>query len=172
MEHAGITVHIKNTYRPIQTSYLLYYSWEVKKGKISSTNVPAFKPVGDQEPVDICWLHTSAGGTPQIAASVKAAANLYNALRPDPKLKMPAFPSLHNVGKAVDMTTTWKQKTITIVNGQGKLVDMNTLPHSGLNLQLMAVGLTFTVHHFCYPAGTCKTMTPADDRNHWSTTGH
>ena len=174
MEHAGINVDIKSTYRPIQWAYLAHYSWLIKKGKMSPIKVPAFSPTGDQEPVDICWVHTSADGALDVTTSRAAAAALVKALKVDPTLTTaPAFPSRHNLGDAIDMTTTWDKGTITILNDQGKEVEISAWPHNGLNRQLMAVGLTYHLHHFCYDAHpACMTKTPASDRNHWSDNGH
>lgn len=173
MDQAGITVHVISTRRPLQRAYLMHYSWRIAKGKINPKNVPKFNPGPGQPPVNICWVHTNSSGTEDLPASVAAAQQMVKAYHIDPKLPFaPALNSLHTAGLAIDMTTTWDQPTITIVDGSGHAIPINTTPHSGLNTQLMAVGLTYFVHHFCYPPGTCQTKVPANDANHWSVNGH
>lgn len=173
MQQAGITVSVVQTLRPPERAYLMHYSWLIVKGKIDPKNVPKFTPAAGQLPVDICWVHTKAGGAEDLPASVAAAQQMVSAYHIDPNLTVaPALTSLHTKGLAIDMKTTWTQPAITIADNSGNPVTINTTPRSGLNTHLMAVGLTYGVHHFCYPAGTCATAGPGGDANHWSATGH
>lgn len=173
MGNAGITVHVNSTRRPLQRAYLMHYSWLIWKGKIDPKDVPKFQPEAGQAPVNICWVHTNSSGGEDLPASVAAATQMVNGYKIAGLKVAPAFPhSLHIDGLAIDMNTTWNQPSVTIVDGAGNNVIINTTPHSGLNKQLMAVGLTYGVHHFCYPAGTCATKVPSDDSIHWSVNGH
>jgi len=178
MQQAGITppgFSVNSTRRPLQRAYLMHYSWLIWKGQIDPKNVPKFKPEAGQEPVNICWVHTNPSGAEDLPASVAAAQQMVNAYHTAGLKVEPQLQSLHTKGLAIDMNTDWTQSTITIVEilkGNPHDVTIDTTPHSGLNTQLMAVGLTYGVHHFCYPPGTCSTKVPSDDAIHWSATGH
>lgn len=178
MRSAGITVVPLSTLRPPERAYLMHYSWLINSprpppnGHLSPEAVPAFVPAGRQSSVDICWVHTR-GDSVDLPASIAAAAQMVSAFHIDKKLKVaPALKSLHTMGLAIDMRTTWSQSTITIVDGNGHSVVISTSPRTGLNSKLMAVGATYGVFHFCYPPGTCKEHVPADDPKHWSVNGH
>ena len=77
-------------------------------------------------------------------------------------MNAPAYPTQHLAGLAIDMTTTWTASTITIINGSGQAVKIDTLPHSGLNATLIEVGATYGVIHF---------KNAVMDPNHWSSNG-
>jgi hypothetical protein len=164
MTAAGIKETTITTLRPPQRAYLLHYSWMITKGQIDPADVPDFVPASGQAAVDICWVHTNSDGEEDLAASIRAAKQMVSAFGIDPNLKVaPALNSLHTQGLAIDMKTTWSSKKITIVNGSGMSVIINTTPHSGLNSQLIAVGATYGVIHF---------LKAAKDPNHWSVNGH
>jgi hypothetical protein len=172
MRQAGISVPPKSisTRRPLQRQYLMYYSWLIANKQMDPKNVPKFKPPAGQAPVNICWVHTNASHTEDLRASVAAAQQMVDAYH---IVADPGQQSRHTEGLAIDMNTTWTQPSITIANGDGTPpTTIDTTPHTGLNKQLMAVGLTYGVHHFCYPPGTCKTKVPAKDPIHWSDNGH
>lgn len=178
MRSAGITVVPLSTLRPPQRAYMMHYSWLIDSsrpppnGHLSPEVVPAFVPAAGQSSVDICWVHTRAGGV-DLPASVAAAGQMVSAFNIDKKLKVaPALRSLHTRGLAIDMRTTWSKGKITVVNGSGHDITINTTPQDGLNAQLMAIGTTYGVFHFCYPPGTCKKAVPSGDANHWSVNGH
>lgn len=171
MDQAGITVGVNSTLRPLQRAYLMHYSWLIAHDKINPKDVPKFQPPAGQAPVNICWMHTNPSGAEDLAASVAAAQQMVGAYHIASKVA-PALTSQHTKGLAIDMNTTWTQPSITIVDGSGQNVPVNTTPHSGMNTDLMAIGLTYHVHHFCYPPGTCATAVPADDPIHWSNNGH
>ena len=171
MQKAGIHVSVISTFRPRERAYLMHYTWLIRFKDLSPADVPPFKPEGNQEPVDICWLHYNKSGGIDMAASVKAAIQLEEKLGIDPTLtESPKEDSNHTKGLAIDMTTTWSATTIAIVDGNGHTVKIDTNPHTGLNLQLMAVGKTYGVIHFCYQ--TCTKNVPGGDKNHWSVNGH
>ena len=60
---------------------------------------------------------------------------------------------------AIDMTITW-QGTLSIVDAQGGLVKIATLPRTGDNLALHQVGATYSV------------LKLVGDPPHWSDDGH
>ncbi|WP_146087266.1 hypothetical protein [Thermomonospora echinospora] len=162
MRQAGIKVTVHATYRPPQRAYLMHYSWLIAKRRINPENVPAFKPTGRQQSVDICWVRVKDGKT-DLAASVAAAQSMVNAFGIDPELTVaPALTSRHTTRQAIDMSTTWSARSITIRNAAGRAVTINTTPHTALNARLIAVGATYDVIHF---------RPPVRDKNHWSTDG-
>lgn len=164
MTHAGIAERTLDTLRPPERAYLMHYSWLIAKKKIDPRNVPAFAPKRGQATVDICWVHASAPGVPDLAASVSAAQQMVRAFGIDPRLKVaPALNSLHTRGLAIDMATTWNGQDITILDADGHPVTIDTVPHDGANSQLIAVGATYGVIHL-QPA--------SNDPNHWSVNGH
>jgi hypothetical protein len=171
MQKAGIAVGVNSTRRPLQRAYLMHYSWLIANNKIDPRDVPKFHPAAGQEPVNICWVRTNSSGADDLPASIAAAQQMVSDYHIASKVA-PQLNSLHTKGLAIDMNTTWSQPVITIVDGSGHDVPINTTPQDGLNTQLMAVGLTYFVHHFCYPAGACDTDVPAQDPIHWSVNGH
>lgn len=74
----------------------------------------------------------------------------------------PALNTLHTSREAIDITITWTG-TLNIANKDGTITEINTLPRTGMNLQLKVFGATYGVKKFV--GGNA-------DRPHWSTTGH
>jgi len=70
MENAETTAGANSTRRPLQRAYLMHYSWLIANDKIDPKNVPKFNPPAGQAPVNICWVHTKAGGAEDLPASV------------------------------------------------------------------------------------------------------
>ena len=71
----------------------------------------------------------------------------------------PSLTSLHIFGKAIDMDIAWDGKlAMRRRNGASKTIA--SLPRSGLNHELWAVGATFGV------------LKLPSDPPHWSSTGH
>jgi hypothetical protein len=164
MQLAGITVTVINTLRPPEQAYLMHYSWLIAKGQIDPADVPPFVPGPGQRPVDICWQHTGSSGAEDLAASVGAAKEMVRGYHISPGLAVaPALDSLHTKGLAIDMTTTWSNARITIVDGTGHPVTISTTPRNGLNSGLIAVGATYGVIHY---------LNAAADPTHWSANGH
>jgi hypothetical protein len=121
-------------------------------------------PAPGQQPVGICWQHTDARGAEDLAASVGAAKEMARGYHISPRLAVaPALNSLHTDGLAIDMTTTWSNARITIVDGTGHPVTISTTPHNGLNSRLIAVGATYGVIHY---------LNTTADSDHWSVNGH
>ncbi len=163
MTAAGIDERTISTLRPYQRAYLMHYAWLIAKRKIDPRKVPAFVPKPGQEKVNICWVHATAAGVPDVAASIAAAEKMLPALGIDPNLKIaPALDSNHTRGQAIDMTTTWTRRRIRIDEANGHRVTIDTRPRDGQNAELIRVGATYGVIH----------LQPAvKDPNHWSING-
>jgi hypothetical protein len=71
----------------------------------------------------------------------------------------PSLKSLHIFGKAIDMSITW-DGLLKIKQKNGTRRTIRTLPRSGLNHDLWAVGVTYGMFKL------------ASDAPHWSSTGH
>ncbi|MFJ5548128.1 hypothetical protein [Streptomyces sp. NPDC093225] len=164
MRGGGISVTPEATRRPVQRAYMMHYAWLIWKKQISADKVPAFKPAKGQAGVDICWQHTDANGTYDKAASLAAATAMVKAFKITGLKVAPSLTSLHVRGLAIDMSTTWSARSITVTDHSGRRVTIATTPHSGLNTKLIAVGRTYGVIHY--------SPRPSDDATHWSTTGH
>jgi hypothetical protein len=71
----------------------------------------------------------------------------------------PALTSLHIFGKAIDMSSGWKG-ALKVKQKNGTSKTIGSLPRTGLNHQLWAVGVTYGV------------LKLPSDPPHWSSTGH
>jgi hypothetical protein len=71
----------------------------------------------------------------------------------------PSLKSPHIFGKAIDMSITW-DGTLRIKKKDGIRKTIRTLPRTGYNHDLWAVGATYGV------------LKLASDPPHWSSTGH
>jgi hypothetical protein len=126
----------------------MHWSWKIVHG----THPAAVPPLAG---VDIEWVH------PVAAASVEAARQMVHAFDMDGLRTPPALRSLHNERNAIDMTIAWSGTT-TIADQRGTPVRIATLPRTGMNRELQAVGASY---------GVTKFIGGAADRPHWSTTG-
>jgi hypothetical protein len=150
LHQAGASVTITATYRPPQRAYLMHYAYEIAKKGLDPRNVPSR---GD---VPICWVHTNADGSINLAQSRQAAAQMVKAYG---IVHEPSLTSNHTKGLAIDMNISWLG-TLHITNANGKVVSISTLPRSGMNTQLWSVGATYQVFKL------------ASDPPHWSYNGH
>jgi hypothetical protein len=148
MRDAHIRVIISATYRPPERSYLMHWSWKIVHG----TN-PAAVP--SLPGVDIEWVHPAA------AASLEAAKQMVHAFDMGGLHTPPALRSLHNERQAIDMTIGWNG-TVTITDARGAPVRITSLPRTGMNRALQAVGASY---------GVTKFIGGESDKPHWSTTG-
>ena len=149
MKQAGMKVVINSAYRPSKRSYLMHYSWRIAKNGLDPKKVPPMQGV------DINWDH----GTKE--ESVKAAREMTIAFDTHTLQTKPAIRSQHNFGLAIDINVSW-EKTTEIKDAAGNLVKINTLPRTGMNKQLAAVGKTY---------GVQKYRGPGRDFPHWSNNG-
>ncbi|WP_139236231.1 peptidoglycan-binding domain-containing protein [Rugamonas rubra] len=149
MKQAGMKVVINSTYRAPKRSYLMHYSWRIAKNGLDPEKIPSMQGV------DINWNH----GTKE--KSVKAAKDMTLAFDTHTLQTKPALRSQHNSGLAIDINVSWG-KTVEIKDADGNLVKINTLPRTGMNKQLIAVGKTY---------GVQKYRGPGRDFPHWSNNG-
>ncbi|MDR5760979.1 hypothetical protein [Caballeronia sp. LZ035] len=146
MQDGHATVKVSSTYRPLERAYLMHYAYALAHDEVKPKDVPA------QSGVDIVWDH----GDP--AASKRAAQAMVDAYD---IAKEPALHSRHTEHKAIDMTIYWAG-TLTLVDGDGTRVTIDSGPRDGTNRKLVKVGKTF---------GVVKAMF-AGDPPHWSSDGH
>jgi len=149
MTSAGIAVRISNTFRPIPRSYLMHWCWEIAAKNVKAEDVPAMNGV------NINWVHPTA------EASIAAANKMVKAFEMGNLKTSPALQSLHNVGRAIDMSISWTD-TVTVKDADGKLIKLKTTPRTGMNRQLKTVGASYGVKKFI---GGHK------DKPHWSDNG-
>lgn len=149
MIEAGIKVKIDATYRPIQRSYLMHWSWRIVNDGIDPATIPPMAGV------EIEWQHPTAAG------SLKAANDMVDALSIRRLRTKPALRSQHNFRLAIDMSLSWSG-TVSVVDANGDLVHIKALPRTGMNRQLIEVGATY---------GVRKYVGGSRDVPHWSNNG-
>ena len=149
MIEAGMQVRISSTYRPLKRSYLMHWCWQIQYKYVQPEDVPPMAGV------DINWVH------PTPAASLEAAKQMVRAFDMNALNTAPALRSLHNEGNAIDMSISWTG-TVSVEDANGKLVEVKTLPRSGMNSQLKAIGASYGVKKF---------VGGAKDKPHWSING-
>lgn len=154
---AGATVSISATLRPSQRAYLMHWCWSIVNVNADPQAIPSLAGV------NIAWAHTNAQGAYDTAASVAAAQAMVNAYGMQNLNTAPALnSSKHIAGLAVDMSISWTG-TLTINNQSGTAVEIATLPRTGMNTALHAVGATY---------GVVKFVGGDADKPHWSDDGH
>jgi hypothetical protein len=146
---AGADLTISATYRPLERAWLMAYAWSIAREKLSPAKVPA------NPAIDIDWVYRRPNGRIDYVASRKAAEDMVQGY--DIAFK-PALTSQHTARLAIDMTISWPA-TLSIVNAQGKTVAITSLPRSGSNADLIAVGATY------------KVIKLVSDPPHWSVDG-
>jgi hypothetical protein len=146
---AGARIDISATLRPPERAYLMHFSFLIHTGEVDPRDVPG------RAGVEIDWVHRRANGTPDLPAAVAAAAAMVEGYGIAFK---PSLTSLHTVGKAIDMTISWDGK-LTVAQKNGRPKEIASVPRSGLNHDLWAVG------------GTYGVIKLASDPPHWSATG-
>lgn len=150
LKNAGSTVIISATHRPPERAYLMHYCDLIASNKISPDAVPSMPGV------DIEWVHKDASGKMDKVKSMAAAKAMKTAYNIK---KLAALNSNHIRGLAIDMTISWTG-SLTIAKADGKKTTISTVPKSGMNPALHAVGKTYNVHKLI------------SDRPHWSFDGH
>lgn len=150
MKAAGAIVTVSSTRRPDERAWLMHHAWKVHKQTLNPQNVPA------KAGVNIEWVHRTAGGAVDLAASRKAATAMVNGYG---IAFQPAINSRHTEGRAIDMSIKWTG-TLTVNKKNGTPTSISDAPRNGFNTQLRSVGKTYGV-----------TKHPTDPP-HWSTDGH
>jgi hypothetical protein len=146
----GGTVTINATLRPPERAYLMHWSFAINAGEVDPDDVPPHAGV------DIEWVHKKANGSPDMPKSREAAAAMVHAYG---IVHRPSLTSLHIFGKAIDMKIGWSG-TLKVKQKNGTEKSIGSLPRTGLNHELWAVGATYGV------------LKLATDPPHWSSTGH
>ena len=141
LSDAGAAVSIAATLRPPERAYLMHYSFLIARGGADPSGVPAMPGV------DIQWAHDEA------KSAAEAMVRGYDIVF------QPVLASRHTQGLAIDMDITW-QGSLTIADAQGVTTTIASLPRSGGNGALQAVGNSYGVKKL------------ATDPPHWSSDGH
>jgi hypothetical protein len=150
IQAGGGHVSISNTFRPVQRAYMMHWCYAIFRNGFDPANVPPFPGVA------IEWVH------PTLAQSVHAAKKMLEDFQMMNLNTSPALQSLHSVRKAIDMRIWWSNN-LSIRARNGDMVVIDTMPRTGMNVQLKEVGATY---------GVIKYVNGAADKPHWSTTGH
>ncbi len=150
IREGGGKIKISATLRPPERAYLMHWSFAINTGEVDPDDVPP------QEGVDIEWVHRKANGSPDMPASRQAAAAMVNGYG---IVHRPSLTSLHIFGKAIDMSISWDD-ALNVKRKNGSEKAITSLPRSGLNHDLWAVGATYGV------------IKLPSDPPHWSSTGH
>ena len=141
LKAANISVRISTTYRPVERSYLMYYSTDIKRGKTSPEEVPPWPGV------NIDWTH---GGNRSKAIEAARAMHASYGIGGNPVGK--PSKSNHNGRLAVDMTVTnYSGKTISLNGNKYKINGFNDLVAAGKKVSVIWYG--------------------SNDKPHWSQTG-
>jgi hypothetical protein len=155
LREAGATVRVAGTTRTPERAYLMHWSWRIVKQGFDPQKVPTMSGV------DIQWTHTAADGSYSRSASISAAMMMVRDFAINGLGIAPALQSRHIDGCAVDMKIEWRGE-LAITDAKGKTVKIATLPRTGLNPALHAVGATY---------GVIKYNRRGRDDPHWSDTG-
>jgi len=150
LEDAGATVSINATLRPPERAYLMHWSFVINAGEVEPDDVP------EHTGVEIDWVHRKPNGSPDLAASLAAAAAMVHGYD---IAHRPSLTSLHIFGKAIDMSVEWDGK-LKIKQKNGTKKTIGSLPRTGLNHELWVVGAKYGV------------LKLPSDAPHWSSTGH
>lgn len=147
---AGATVEISATFRPPERAFLMHYAYRIARQGLD----PAAVPVNAK--IDIDWVHRTASGKVDLAASRNAAEEMVQAYG---IVYKPALNSNHTLGLAIDMTISWEGSlTIALASGQKTTIDSG--PRTGQNSHLHEVGKSYQV------------LKMVSDPPHWSYDAH
>jgi hypothetical protein len=144
LQKGGASIDISATLRPPERAYLMHWCWMIT----NLSQAPA--AVLPMPGVAIDWTH---GGDSRAART--AAAAMVQAYELE---FLPSLTSRHTVGRAVDMTISWKDRLV-VRDFDGDVHYILTRPFDGTNPELIKLGATF---------GVIKLIS---DRPHWSDDG-
>jgi hypothetical protein len=156
LDAAGASVNIAATLRPPQRAYLMHWCWSIVKQRTDP------REIAPLDGVAIAWAHLDGQGGYDAAASLAAAQDMVEAYGMQALNVAPALQSNHISGTAVDMAISWSG-TLAIARRDGAVVNIDSQPRTGMNLDLKAVGATY---------GVLKFVGGASDMPHWSADGH
>jgi hypothetical protein len=150
LKDAGARVRIAATFRPPERAWLMHWCWLIGHAGQDPAHVPR------KRGVDICWLHETPAGAPDIAASRAAA----RAMARGYAIRYPAaIVSRHTQRRAIDMTIGWKD-FLDVRDGEGTRRRLAARPLAGAGRALIGIGRTYGV------------MKLIGDPPHWSDDGH
>lgn len=152
IEAAGGVKNISSTYRPRERAYLMHWAHRIVKQGFDPALVPPMTGV------NIKWNHATLEASVNAARQMSTGFGIGGLAVNTP----PSLNTLHMSREAIDMSISWTG-TLHIANKDGSITAIDTMPRTGMNLQLKAVGLTYGVKKFV--GGNA-------DKPHWSTTGH
>jgi hypothetical protein len=141
---AGATIRINATLRPPERAHLMHWSFVINTGEVEPDDVPL------QAGVEIEWVHRNRAASRSAAAAMVQGYGIVH---------RPALTSMHIFGKAIDMSIGW-EGVLKVKQRNGTKKTIGSLPRSGLNHDLWAVGATYGV------------LKLPSDAPHWSSTGH
>jgi hypothetical protein len=150
LNDAGATISINATLRPPERAYLMHWCFVINTGEVEPEDVPK------QAGVEIEWVHRKPNGSLDLPASRAAAAAMVHGYD---IVHRPALTSMHIFGKAIDMSVGWNGN-LSIKQKNATRKTIKSLPRTGLNHDLWAVGATYGV------------LKLPSDPPHWSSTGH
>jgi peptidoglycan hydrolase-like protein with peptidoglycan-binding domain len=143
MKDSGASVSITAGNRHEIRAYLMHYCWNVARGKVRPSAVPA-KPGCDIE-----WDHGNDAGSRAAAKEMELRFGI---------VFEPSLTSNHIGGEAVDMTIRWTG-TLRIADAGGTLHALGVPRNGGDNAGLHSVGRSYGVRKL------------VSDAPHWSLTG-
>lgn len=149
LENAGANVPVANTFRPKEACYLMNSAWMIWKKKTTPEAVKSMPGV------NIEWVHKTK------EESIDAAYSMCVGYKIIKLQDAPALDSNHTKGLAIDVSISWAG-TLTVVDGQGKEVVIDSLPRDNMNRELWKVGASYGVMRYYHPE---------KDRPHWSVDG-
>lgn len=124
LRDAGCSIRVSSTRRNAIRAHLMHFSWKVAYGDIDPWDVP--KKTG----LDIEWDHGD------LATSRNAAKEMVSSFG---MAHIASLTSNHIVGKAIDMTISWKN-TLVLTRPAPLLAKIETRPLSGQNRELHEIG--------------------------------
>lgn len=149
---AGAARHISATLRPPKRAFLMHYAYRIAVEGLDPAEVPAHPEI------DIQWVHMK-DDEPDLLASQAAAREMVRAYQ---IVDRPVLTSRHIEGLAMDVTISWTGD-LTILLPDTTQRTITTLPRTGMNAELKAVGQAY---------GVIKSRRGAKDPPHWSNDGY
>lgn len=147
LRDCGTRVRINATFRPVERSYMMFYSAAIARGEIDPVRVPEWPGI------NIDWAHLNAQGLPDRAAARAAARAMMVGLGVGRNPVGEPGRSNHNKRKAIDISVSGYSGKI-VVGGDGESFTL----HSWQDVRKL--GESYDV--YWYGAG---------DRPHWSWNG-
>lgn len=155
LRRAGAGITISSTFRTKERGYLMHWSWRIINQNVDPASVPAM------DGVNINWVHGGSTAQESRQRGIAAAREMvveFNIVRLG---VAPALRSRHMLGFGIDMTIQWSGN-LSIVDADGNVVLIDTLPRSGLNQKLHRIGASY---------GVIKYNRSGRDDPHWSDNG-